>query len=263
MVDITQHYGALYQNTHHTEQWNTKAKEQWELIFALEHPSEQYATYWEAQARNELTFAYFRTVQHSAAGSDEANEAAAKLLAMVTKDGEVKLSEPLAVCEALARYYGFIGEKEKAMDALKVTVKLNLGMLDDDDPNNDWYAYAGLADDLMFSGHHEHARAAWSMITPTPPVEKTEDKDLDEVSDDGSEADSEDISSKSKDKAASESDVPITTADNVDTTSAKSESTPETATGEVAQTSGNGDGVDADKAEIATASKQFQLEGPL
>jgi len=159
------------------------------------------------------------------------------------------------VCEGLARYYAVIGEKQKALDAVKVFAKLNLGMLDDDDPDNDFQAYAGLADDLMFSGYFQHARAAWSLVTPFPVAVKSADDELDDVSDDGSDVESEDVSSppKGQDSASKSLLVPTGKEDvKTDKTSSDKDQTVP-----VERSDNAGEAATSDEA------KPVPLEGPL
>ncbi|PYH79593.1 hypothetical protein BO82DRAFT_393813 [Aspergillus uvarum CBS 121591] len=67
----------------------------------------------------------------------------------------------------LARYHRLQGNHGKAKSILRFYVKLNLDLLSDDDPLNDWEAYFGLAVLSMFAGDEADALAAWSLITPS------------------------------------------------------------------------------------------------
>lgn len=66
----------------------------------------------------------------------------------------------------LARHHLLQGDNEKAMNLLRSYIKVNLDLLSDDDPLNDWQGYNGLAVHLMFAGQDADALAAWSLITP-------------------------------------------------------------------------------------------------
>ena len=67
----------------------------------------------------------------------------------------------------LAQYNLLQGNEEKAKSILRPYIKLNMELLSDDDPLNDWQAYNGLAIHLMAAGREADARAAWSLITPS------------------------------------------------------------------------------------------------
>ncbi|KAL5332733.1 hypothetical protein BJX70DRAFT_407031 [Aspergillus crustosus] len=67
----------------------------------------------------------------------------------------------------LARYHGLQGGRDRTKSALRVYIKISLDLLSDDDPLNDWEAYLGLAELLMFAGDETDALAAWSLITPS------------------------------------------------------------------------------------------------
>jgi hypothetical protein len=67
---------------------------------------------------------------------------------------------------ALSRYFAKVDKKAEAKEVMKSEVKINLELLSDDDSENDWQGYQGLATCLMFTGEDDHARAAWSLITP-------------------------------------------------------------------------------------------------
>lgn len=66
----------------------------------------------------------------------------------------------------LARYHALQGDEQKTKNVLRGYIKLNLDLLSDDDPLNDWQGYNGLAMHFMFAGHDADALAAWSLITP-------------------------------------------------------------------------------------------------
>ncbi|KAJ5097682.1 hypothetical protein N7456_008403 [Penicillium angulare] len=66
----------------------------------------------------------------------------------------------------LARYHSLQGEDEKVKNLLRGSVKVNLDLLSDDDPLNDWQGYHLLASNLMFAGQEADALAAWSLIGP-------------------------------------------------------------------------------------------------
>ncbi|KAJ5437885.1 uncharacterized protein N7458_008883 [Penicillium daleae] len=66
----------------------------------------------------------------------------------------------------LARYYALQGDEQNTKNSLRGYIKLNLDLLSDDDPLNDWQGYHGLALHLMFAGQDADALAAWSLITP-------------------------------------------------------------------------------------------------
>lgn len=165
-LTYVQHYGAFHNRMQSSPGSLNDATTNWARISALDHPSEQYRTFWEIQARIDSAFAYNQIIKQSAADSKERQDATSKLLALATKNGEINLAEPYGICEALARYYLFVGDKRKALSCIKVDMNLNLQMLDDDDPANDHLGYKGLALNLMFVGEYEHARAAWSLVTP-------------------------------------------------------------------------------------------------
>ncbi|PIG84660.1 hypothetical protein AARAC_002020 [Aspergillus arachidicola] len=74
----------------------------------------------------------------------------------------------------LARYHALHGDEQKIKDVLRRYIKLNLDLLSDDDPLNDWQGYNGLAMHFMFAGHDADALAAWSLITPVDTTENTE-----------------------------------------------------------------------------------------
>jgi hypothetical protein len=66
----------------------------------------------------------------------------------------------------LARYHALQGDEQKVKNVLRGYIKLNLDLLSDDDPLNDWQGYNGLAMHFMFAGDDADALAAWSLITP-------------------------------------------------------------------------------------------------
>ncbi|KAJ1712025.1 hypothetical protein NYO67_5777 [Aspergillus flavus] len=74
----------------------------------------------------------------------------------------------------LARYHALHGDEQKIKNVLRRYIKLNLDLLSDDDPLNDWQGYNGLAMHFMFAGHDADALAAWSLITPNDTTENTE-----------------------------------------------------------------------------------------
>ncbi|KAB8224412.1 hypothetical protein BDV33DRAFT_233369 [Aspergillus novoparasiticus] len=74
----------------------------------------------------------------------------------------------------LARYHALHGDEQKIKNVLRRYIKLNLDLLSDDDPLNDWQGYNGLAMHFMFAGHDADALAAWSLITPDDTTENTE-----------------------------------------------------------------------------------------
>lgn len=82
-------------------------------------------------------------------------------------DVENELTDITSPKRALSRYFSLIGKKEEAKEAMKSEVKINLELLSDDDSENDWQGYQGLAICLMYTGEFDHARAAWSLVTPT------------------------------------------------------------------------------------------------
>ncbi|KAJ5639441.1 uncharacterized protein N7484_007303 [Penicillium longicatenatum] len=75
----------------------------------------------------------------------------------------------------LARYHTLQGDEQAAKNTLRAHVKLNLDLLSDDDPLNDWQGYNGLAIYFMSAGQEADALAAWSMIAPIEATESTSD----------------------------------------------------------------------------------------
>ncbi|GAB1217101.1 hypothetical protein ATERTT37_006324 [Aspergillus terreus] len=73
----------------------------------------------------------------------------------------------------LARYHALQGDEQKAKNALRSYIKLNLDLLSDDDPLNDWQGYNALAVHLMFAGQDADALAAWSLIRPQDATEES------------------------------------------------------------------------------------------
>ena len=73
----------------------------------------------------------------------------------------------------IARYHAIRGDEKSAFDTLRIDVKLNLDILVDDDPENDWQGFQGLAESFMYAGQDDDCLAAWSLITPNdqPPTD--------------------------------------------------------------------------------------------
>ncbi|KAJ5291022.1 hypothetical protein N7478_000273 [Penicillium angulare] len=77
----------------------------------------------------------------------------------------------------LARYHALQGEDTKVKDLLRGSIKMNLDLLSDDDPLNDWQGYRLLAINLMFAGQEADALAAWSLIGPNEDIDDEGAKD--------------------------------------------------------------------------------------
>ncbi|KAJ5704056.1 hypothetical protein N7493_011194 [Penicillium malachiteum] len=88
--------------------------------------------------------------------------------------------------QLIARYHVLRGNQTSAINSLRINVKLNLDILVDDDPLNDWQGFLGLAKNFMFAGQDEDSLAAWSLITPHDRSDnKTADLSTPGVSKDG------------------------------------------------------------------------------
>lgn len=95
-----------------------------------------------------------------------AKECISKLRGLFESGKEDVVYNYLDAKQAMARYYSQIGKLQEAKDLLRNEIKTNLELLSDEDPENDWQGYQGLAECLMVAGEREHATAAWSLITP-------------------------------------------------------------------------------------------------
>ncbi|OJD18304.1 hypothetical protein AJ78_01680 [Emergomyces pasteurianus Ep9510] len=71
----------------------------------------------------------------------------------------------------LGRFYSLIGQREKALNAVKWIVKLGLDLLSDEDLSNDWQGYYIIASSLHYVDD-VNCLAAWSLLRPL--VEETE-----------------------------------------------------------------------------------------
>ncbi|KAJ5726251.1 uncharacterized protein N7483_007608 [Penicillium malachiteum] len=68
--------------------------------------------------------------------------------------------------QLIARYHTLHGDERSAINTLRINIKVNLDILEDDDPLNDWQGFLGLAKNFMFAGQDDDSLAAWSLITP-------------------------------------------------------------------------------------------------
>lgn len=141
----------------------------WEQILGFELNDATRMSYlpWTLNlVRRHLPFAYVRLAKESGYNPETVEECVAKIRALISKPDEDYYYDTVTPKHALARLYTSIGNILETKEVLKSQIKIDLELLSDDDPENDWQGYQGLGASLMFAGEKEHALAAWSLITP-------------------------------------------------------------------------------------------------
>lgn len=144
---------------------------QWLQILHLNDNDDFFVADSKARAGSELAIVcYEKALQHP--------NTAASYLAQLENVAALKLGEDTIhgtyPARLLARYHALQGDEKKVKNILRSYIKLNLDLLSDDDPLNDWQGYNGLAMHFMFAGHDADALAAWSLITPDDATGNTE-----------------------------------------------------------------------------------------
>ncbi|PYH72109.1 uncharacterized protein BO88DRAFT_402379 [Aspergillus vadensis CBS 113365] len=144
---------------------------QWLQILHMNDNDDFFVADRKARAGSELAIVcYEKALQHP--------NTAASYLAQLENVAALKLGEDTIhgtyPARLLARYHALQGDEKKVKNVLRSYIKLNLDLLSDDDPLNDWQGYNGLAMHFMFAGHDADALAAWSLITPDDATGNTE-----------------------------------------------------------------------------------------
>lgn len=120
-------------------------------------------------ATRELSSHYFEKALQAGHGTQLAAKYIDDLEHLATLESDGSLTDQTKEKypqQLLARYYGLCGKTEKAKNAIRAFVKLNIDLLSDDDPSNDWQGFMGLAAHFMFAGQDDNCLAAWSLIVP-------------------------------------------------------------------------------------------------
>ena len=117
--------------------------------------------------RENLTKAYFAEAQRDL-------ERCASYLDKLEQYAKVDVPKDLThhlkreTAQLLAQYYTRHGDEKKAKSILQPYLKVDLDILCDDDPLNDWEGYKCLSKHFWAIGEMDAVIAAWSLITPHP-----------------------------------------------------------------------------------------------
>ncbi|KAJ5683311.1 hypothetical protein N7462_006476 [Penicillium macrosclerotiorum] len=173
---LLMHNAALlsYKHAGHNVERTEFAIDQWMRVLQMDEREESYLSHVKTFVCNKLARVCFQEARRDPATAgpylEHLNE-----VAVFKSTGSLGWGYDGAYpTRLLARWHALQGDEQKAKDVLRAHVKLNMDILSDEDPLNDWQGYRGLAMHLMFAGQEADALAAWSLIVPVDD-EKSED----------------------------------------------------------------------------------------
>ncbi|KAJ5746042.1 hypothetical protein N7520_011224 [Penicillium odoratum] len=165
---VYRHAGHRYMHLSHNTQDRIHAIEEWESIFDMEErcPIDNFE--WVLiMVREKLASIYFIEAQNDV-------ERSASYIVKLEQLAQANVSKDLTnglkrdAAHLLAQYHILHGDVDKAKTALSAYLKVDLDILCDDDPLNDWEGYKCLEAHFRAVGMLDETIAAWSLITPHP-----------------------------------------------------------------------------------------------
>ena len=162
----------------HTSQAETlKAIKLWEEITANEVP---YSSFWSVirplrTASCRICLHYLAEARAAGTDSSTAEQCIGKVRNFVeglSSEREILLEE-YEMKTLLGYHFAVVGQKEQAKQQLRSIIEVGIGLLSDDDDENDYLGYMKLADGFMRFQDDENTLAALSLIGPDknlPPV---------------------------------------------------------------------------------------------
>ncbi|KAJ5653993.1 hypothetical protein N7490_000996 [Penicillium lividum] len=162
------HAAYCYMPFSHNTQDRIHAIEEWERILKLDLEERRYLLGVEwvlMMTMKKLASVYFSETQRDI-------EISASYLVKLEQLAQVNVSKDLThglkrdAAHLLAQYHVLHGDMDKAKAALRAYLKVDLDILCDDDPLNDWEGYVCLEAHFRSVGMWDETIAAWSLIGP-------------------------------------------------------------------------------------------------
>ncbi|KAJ5909824.1 hypothetical protein N7504_004467 [Penicillium tannophilum] len=169
-------YNNKAQNPDHLE----FAVNQWLYILSIDGADDSLIIEKQAEVRSQLAIVCLEKARQDPETAAVYLEHLENIAAFESTENPTRQFFGTHAARLLARYHTLQGDEQAAKNTLRGHVKLNLDLLSDDDPLNDWQGYNGLAMYFMSAGQEADALAAWSLIAP---INATESPDNSAASD--------------------------------------------------------------------------------